>query len=87
MDGVKWNGSSFICNGSVDGGMTTYDVMDYWNVDFDFESDSDLDVATMSPRGDRMTVSMSDIARPAKPRGRPTTKIFVFPNDVNHFSI
>lgn len=76
MDGVKWNGSSFICNGSVDGGMTTYDVVDDWDVDFDFESDYDLDVGTTKARCDRMTVLMSDIARLAKPRGRSTTKNF-----------
>lgn len=66
MDGLRWNGSSFICSSSIDA-RTTYDIIDdcdigEWDVDLE-EQEEKLSNATFS-------VSLLDIARPAKPRGR-----------------
>jgi hypothetical protein len=65
MDGLRWNGSSFICSSSIDA-RTTYDIIDdcdigEWDVDLE-EQEEKLSNATFS-------VSLLDIARPAKPRG------------------
>ena len=66
MDGVSWNGSSFICAQKVDDGSPPReeDVDDH-ATDFD-------DTTVEQTTDDRMVVSLLDIARPAKPKGTST---------------
>ncbi|KAJ6522474.1 hypothetical protein B0H19DRAFT_1202768 [Mycena capillaripes] len=63
MDGVQWNGDSFVCARQVDGeGPRAHDV-GAWKED---EGDAPLADET---RPEPMVVSLLDIARPAKRRG------------------
>jgi hypothetical protein len=66
MDGVRWNGSSFICADKVDDGKPPReeDIEDY-TADFE-DATTEQTIAE-----GRMTVSLLDIARPAKPKGKP----------------
>lgn len=62
MDGVLWNGDSFICANKVDepaGGNATSD----------FEDDSESDGEESAPRRTDVVVTLLDIARPAKVKG------------------
>jgi len=63
MDGVSWNGSSFICAQKVDDGTPPReeDVDDH-ATDFD-------DTTREQTTDNRMVVSLLDIARPVKPKG------------------
>lgn len=64
MDGVRWNGDSFLCAGRVDGQADQYDS------DLDEEdSDSESDYDTRVGRERSYVVSLMDIARPAKEKG------------------
>lgn len=65
MDGVLWNGDSFICANKVDestGKDTTFGVSD-------FEDDSDSDEEESTPRRTDVVVTLLDMARPAKVKG------------------
>jgi hypothetical protein len=66
MDGVQWNGSSFICGINVDDGTTPADEDIY-------DHTTDIDEARPESATDKeqMTVFLVDIARPAKPKGIP----------------
>lgn len=67
MDGVQWNGDSFVCARQVDGDVTrTYDVRVGARED-DNEGNATLADET---RPEPMVVSLLDIARPAKRRGQ-----------------
>jgi hypothetical protein len=69
MDGVKWNGSTFICVPKVDGfdqGSSDEGEDDYVD-DYDFAP---------SHQNRPLTVSILDIAQPAKPKGK-----FIFRNN------
>lgn len=72
MDGVAWNGSSFICSKAIDGGIAVSNVR--WEIEDAFSSEFDCHCMPRSDRVDSpvirpMTVLLSDIARPAKQRG------------------
>jgi hypothetical protein len=67
MDGVQWNGSSFICHAHVDDTRTTADAMNAYDWD-DEEPFYQDQVTPEEHRVDEMTISLLDIARPAKPK-------------------
>ncbi|KAF7326794.1 hypothetical protein MSAN_02498900 [Mycena sanguinolenta] len=62
MDGVQWNGDSFVCARQVDGDTPNVEVEDEGTRT---EAGSD----EQRPRGEPMVISLLDIARPAKRRG------------------
>ncbi|KAJ7626069.1 hypothetical protein FB45DRAFT_922888 [Roridomyces roridus] len=68
MDGVQWNGDSFVCASQVDGDDVKVEVT---GVE---EQDEDL-AAEMRVPEEKVVVSLMDIARPAKRRG--TAKKYV----------
>jgi hypothetical protein len=72
MDGVQWNGSSFVCVSNVDGNeaRSTSIVNDHdAPVQASYEDIvSHIDVSDSTSRG-AMVVSLMDIARPAKVKG------------------
>ncbi|KAJ7451284.1 hypothetical protein B0H11DRAFT_316018 [Mycena galericulata] len=65
MDGVQWNGDSFVCARQVDGDVSrVHDV-----VAVDAEEQDDELLFEQRPQEGRLVVSLLDIARPAKRRG------------------
>ncbi|KAF7375795.1 Peptide hydrolase [Mycena sanguinolenta] len=62
MDGVQWNGDSFVCARQVDGDTPNAEVEDEGTRT---EAGSD----EQRPRDEPMVISLLDIARPAKRRG------------------
>lgn len=64
MDGVRWNGKSFICAVAVDDGtiMTTEDDVDDYAADFD-------DWVPEQQARSVTVISLMDMARPAKLKG------------------
>lgn len=68
MDGTRWNGSSFICSPSIDA-QTTYDLVDECDL-----GESDVDWALEGQEEKlpeaMLAISLFDMARPAKPKGR-----------------
>lgn len=70
MDGVTWNGSSFICNKHIEDGLVPWDLSETSYADREDYgiSECEMDHAD-SPVVRPMTIILSDIARPAKQRG------------------
>lgn len=67
MDGVRWNGSSFICAANVDEDVSFVSSRPHIYEDEDEEEE---DTGTTEPqRETRISISLFDIARPAKPKG------------------
>lgn len=69
MDGVQWNGDSFVCARQVDGDVTRVRIHDSVDVE---EQEDDL-VAEHRPHDEPLVISLLDIARPAKRRGEQTS--------------
>ncbi|TFK31910.1 hypothetical protein BDQ12DRAFT_68645 [Crucibulum laeve] len=59
MDGVQWNGDSFVCASKVDDGVHTVTV----------EPDNEDDYTALYKTPQAFTVSLMDIAKPAKTKG------------------
>ncbi|KAJ7093513.1 hypothetical protein C8R44DRAFT_890733 [Mycena epipterygia] len=65
MDGVQWNGDSFVCARQVDGDVTRPLDVGAW----DAEDQENTPGSEERGPQERMVVSLLDIARPAKRRG------------------
>ncbi|KAJ6601726.1 hypothetical protein DFH09DRAFT_1301926 [Mycena vulgaris] len=65
MDGVQWNGDSFVCARQVDGDLSRVHDVGAWDAE-DHESGP---LPEEQGREERMVVSLLDMARPAKRRG------------------
>lgn len=72
MDGVQWNGDSFVCTRQVDGdGPRAHEV------GAREEDDEDVLADERRPQNGPMVVSLLDIARPAKRRGELLAKVWI----------
>jgi len=63
MDGMQWNGSTFITGSKIDDGELCVREEDVYDLKIDFMDTHDTRHHT------DMTISLLDIARPAKPKG------------------
>ncbi|KAF8800151.1 hypothetical protein BYT27DRAFT_7263296 [Phlegmacium glaucopus] len=64
MDGTQWNGSAFISGSKVDDGELFVREEDVYDLKIDF-----IDTQDTRRHHTDMTISLLDIARPAKPKG------------------
>lgn len=74
MDGVRWNGRSFICARKVDGeGALAAGPHE----EADERADTPCEAAWERRGGGALLASLLDIAKPAKTKGRPSFLLFV----------
>ncbi|KAJ7067556.1 hypothetical protein C8F01DRAFT_1121644 [Mycena amicta] len=73
LDGVKWNGDSFVCPGRVDGGV--YRAQE--DAARDVQEDGAWEENGYGPSGERrpttIEVNLMDIARPRRRKAKPAT--------------